>query len=114
MLDPPGAVLTTVQGKGHTQMHDEVLAALQGALEWAGVKVQLEVRGVFVAAAQQHRVSIDGQEWQWARPDMRVRFPGGGCKFRFRIPVALTVGSDVPIILVDLVLSVMSFISNIQ
>ena len=31
------------------------------------------------------------------------------CKFRFRIPLALTVGSDIPIIIVDVILSVMSF-----
>ena len=81
VLDPSGAVLTTAQGKGHTKMHDEILTALQGALEWVGVEVQLEVRGVFVAAAQQHRISLDGPAWQWARPDMRVRFPGGGWEY---------------------------------
>ena len=49
VLDPAGAVLTNVQGRDQTALHDEVLAAIRGALEWAGAEVELEVRGVFAA-----------------------------------------------------------------
>ena len=74
-------MLTNVQGKAQTELHDEVLVAIRGALEWAGAEVELEVRGVFAAAAQQSRMDVEGREWQWARPDMRVRFPGKGWQY---------------------------------
>ena len=31
--------------------------------------------------AQRCRTNIDGREWQWVRPDMRVRFPGKGWRY---------------------------------
>ena len=30
---------------------------------------------------QQCRANVEGREWQWARPDMRVRFPGKGWQY---------------------------------